>query len=165
QNVTEIKSFMGMVNFYGKFVPSLANICAPLYNLMKQSVKFQWTAECESAFQSVKKKLVQSPVLAHFDPNLPIGISCDASSKGLGCVLFHRYPDKTERPIAFSSRIMTSTEMRYPQIEREALSIVYGFKKFYKYLCGRQSLLITDHKPLLAIFGPKSHLQSYAAIH
>jgi len=107
--------------------------------------------------------LTTSPTLAHFDPALPVGVSCDASPVGLGAFLFHKYNDGSERPIAYASKILSSTEKRYSQIEKEGLSIVFGIKKFFKYLCGRKFLLVTDHKPLLSIFGPKSQLPTYVA--
>jgi len=163
ESVTELKSFLGLINFYCKFVPSLGEICSPLYHLTKSDVQWGWSKQCQKAFDQVKLKLTTSPVLAHFNPSLPIGISCDASPKGLGVVLFHRYPDSSEQPIAYASKVLSEAEQRYPQIEKEGLSIVFGLKKFYKYLCGRNFILITDHQPLLTIFGPKSHLKSYTA--
>ena len=163
RDVTEVRSFLGLINFYGKFVPLLADICAPMYRLLKNDVQWKWTKECESAFVTVKAKLMSNELLAHFNPELPIGISCDASNQGLGVVLFHRYPDGTERPIQFASKILTPTEGRYWQIEREGLSIIFGVKKFFKYLYGRKFIMITDHKPLLAIFGPKTGLPPLAA--
>ncbi|CAL8136112.1 unnamed protein product [Orchesella dallaii] len=166
QTVTELKSFLGLVNFYGKFVHNFADFCEPLYKLTRSNVEWQWTKSCDRAFERVKQVLSSSETLVHFDPQLPIGISCDASSKGLGCVLFHRVMinnKPVEKAIAYGSRIMSTTEQNYSQIEKEGLSIMFGLKKFYKFLCGRRFTLITDHKPLLAIFGSKSHLQSYAA--
>ena len=70
-------------------------------------------------------------VLAHFNPDLDIGISCDASESGLGDVLFHRYPDGSERPIANVSKTLTSTQMKYGQIQKEALSIIFALKKYH----------------------------------
>lgn len=163
RDVTELRSFLGLINFYGKFVPFLADICAPLYRLLQHDVQWKWTKECETAFVKVKAKLMSNDVLAHFNPELSIGVSCDASPKGLGVVLFHRLPDGQERPIQFASKILTPTEQRYWQIEREGLSIIFGVKKFFKYLYGRKFIMITDHKPLLAIFGPKTGLPPLAA--
>lgn len=109
---------------------------------------------------------MNAPILMNYDPALPLGVSCDASSLGVGSVLFHRVREGgkvIEKPIAFASRVLSGTERNYSQIEKEGLSIIYALKKFYRYLCGRRFTLVTDHKPLLAIFGAKSSLQPYAA--
>ncbi|XP_039303912.1 uncharacterized protein K02A2.6-like [Solenopsis invicta] len=166
QNVTELKSFLGLVNFYNKFVPNFADICEPLYRLTRVNEKWNWTSKCESAFNRVKSTLVSAPMLMNYNPDLPIGISCDASSIGIGSVLFHRIQEggKTiEKPIAFTSRVLSAAEKNYSQIEKEGLAIIHALKKFYRYLCGRQFILVTDHKPLVHIFNPKTTLQPYAA--
>lgn len=165
QNVTELKSFLGLVNFYNKFVPNFASCCEPLYRLTRKGVEWKWTNKCEAAFHRVKSTLSNAPILVNFDPNLTIGVSCNASSTGVGSVLFHRIQEGgkiIEKPIAFASRVLSSAEKNYSQIEKEGLSIC-ALKKFYRYLCGRRFILVTDHKPLLAIFGLKSSLQPYAA--
>ncbi|XP_011883701.1 PREDICTED: uncharacterized protein K02A2.6-like, partial [Vollenhovia emeryi] len=165
QNVTELKSFLGLVNFYNKFVPNFASFCEPLYRLTRNEVEWQWTSKCETAFNRVKSTLSGAPILTNFDPDLAIGISCDASSIGVGSVLFHRCQEggkMIERPIAFASRVLSAAEKNYSQIEKEGLAIICALKKFYRYLCGRRFILITDHKPLLSM-GPKTSLQPYAA--
>ena len=100
----------------------------------------------------LKELLSMDMVLAHFDPTLPIGISCDASEVGLGVVLFHRYQDGSERPIANASKTLTETQRNYSQIQKEALN------KFHQFLYGRKFILVTDHKPLLALFRPSKAL-------
>jgi len=161
--VMEVKSFLGLVNFYGSFVPSLADKCEPLYSLTKKDTPFNWTSACDKAFEGIKASLSSAPVLSHHMPHLPIGISCDASPKGLGVVLFHKSDDGYELPIAFASKVLSPTEQRYSQIEREALAIVFGTTKFFKYLCGRTFHVITDHKPLLSIYGTSAQVPSYTA--
>ena len=116
-------------------------------------MEFDWSKQCQSAFDHVKRSLSSTDVLAHHDLTKPIGISCDASKFGLGVVLFHRETDNTECPIAYASKVLSPAESRYSQIEKEGLSIVFGIKKFFQFLCGRQFTVITDHKPLLSIFG------------
>ena len=88
----------------------MATVTDPLYRLTKKNVQWQWGAEQKAAFQSLKDLLCTDTVLAHFDPSLPIGISCDASECGLGAVLFHRYPDGSERPISNVSKTLTDTQ-------------------------------------------------------
>ena len=91
--------------------------------------------------------------MVHFDPSLPIGVACDASNVGIGATLFHRFTDGSERPIANISKTLTPAQRNYSQIQKEGLSIVYALTKFYQFLYGRNFILVTDHKPLLAIFG------------
>lgn len=121
-DVASLKSFIGSVQFYSKFIPDLATITEPLHYLTKRDTAWTWGAEQEAAFQKLKDQLCTDNVLAHFDPKEEIGISCDASEVGLGAVLFHRYKDGSERPIANASKTLTDTQRRYSQIQKEALS-------------------------------------------
>ena len=97
------------------------------------------------------------------NPQLPIKLDCDASAYGIGAVISHVFPDKTECPIAYTSRTLTAPERNYPQIEKEALALVNGVKKFHQFLFGRHFILVTDHKPLTTILGPKKGLPTLAA--
>ena len=152
RDVSELRSFLGLVNYYGKFLPDLANTLSPLYALLQKKKKWSWGANEEEAFQAVKKLLQSSRVLVHFDPSLPLILSCDASPYGLGAVLSHKMPNGEERPVGFASRTLTATELKYSQLDKEALAIVFGVKKYHSYLYGRQFVLKTDHKPLTHIF-------------
>ncbi|GBM08350.1 hypothetical protein AVEN_108354-1 [Araneus ventricosus] len=105
----------------------------------------------------------RAKVLVHFDPELPLTLASDASPVGVGCVLSHIYPDGSERPIAFASKPLSKTEQKYSQIDKEALAIVWAVKKFHLYLKGRRFTLVTDHKPLVAIFGSKRGLPALTA--
>ena len=107
--------------------------------------------------------LVSAPVLAHFDPSLPIKLTGDASAYGIGVAISHVFPNGQECPIAFASRILSTTEKNYGQIEKEALSLVYGIHKFHQYLYGRKFILVTDHKTLLTLLGPEKGILSLAA--
>ena len=99
----------------------------------------------------------------HYDPDLPIRVAADASSYGLGAVLSHVLRDGTEHPIAYVSRTLTPSEKNYAQVEKEALAIVFGVRKFHQYIYGRRFTLVTDHKPLLTILGPNTGIPSLAA--
>ena len=162
-DVSKLRSFLGMVNHYGKFVKSLTELNAPLNKLLRKDEPWNWTEECQTSFLKIKDALTSTDVLAHYDPSLPLGLACDASSVGVGAVLFHKYPDGSERPIAYASKSLTSAEKHYSQIEQEALSIIFGVKKYHQFLYGQTFLLLTDHKPLLTIFGQKKGILTMAA--
>ena len=107
--------------------------------------------------------MASSEVLVQYDPSLSLKLDCDASAYGVGAVLSHTFPNGDERPVAYASRTLTQTERGYAQIEKEALSLIFGVKKFHQYLYGRKFLLVTDHKTLLTILGPKKELPTLAA--
>ena len=163
RNVQELRSFLGLVHYYGKIMPNLATLLNPLNLLLRDGSKWVWTEECSRAFKEAKQLLITAPILAHYDPTLPIKMAGDASAYGIGAVISHTYPDGTERPISFASRTLSPSEQNYPQIENEALSLVYGIKNFYAYLYGRKFTLVTDHKPLLTVLGPKNGIPPMAA--
>ena len=163
QNVQQLRSFLGLLNYYGKFIPNLSTIVQPLNQLLQKDRKWMWTAECQHAFEQAKQSLTSSSVLAHYDPSLPIRMAADASAYGVGAVISHVMPDNTEHPIAYASRTLTSAEQNYSQIEKEALALIFGVKKFHTYLYGRRFTLVTDHKPLVSILGPKKGIPQFAA--
>ena len=162
-NVSQLRSFLGSVQFYHKFLPDLSTLAAPLNQLLKKDVLWSWDTTHQKAFDELKRKLGQDKVLTHFDPTQQIGISCDASEYGLGVVLFHRYADGSEKPIQNASKTMTKTQRKYPQIQKEALAIKYGIDKFHQFLYGRKFILVTDHKPLIAMFNPNKGTPTLAA--
>ncbi len=162
QNVTQLKSYLGILNYYGKFIHMLSAKLKPLYNLCKNSTEFLWTDECERVFQESKTLLSSDDVLTHFDPTKPIFITCDSSGYGVGAVLSHKIDGK-ERPVLFASSTLTDVEQRYSNLERESLAIIFSLKKFHKYIFGRKFTLITDHQPLQFIFGKNKSIPVTAA--
>ncbi|XP_054707489.1 uncharacterized protein K02A2.6-like [Uloborus diversus] len=163
ENVSELKSFLGLVNYYGKFIPNLSTCVAPLNKLLKKGTTFCWTTECQNTFLKLKKEISSERVLCHYNPKLPIVLQTDASPVGIGAVLSHITEDGSEKPIMFASRSLTATERNYSQIDKEALSIVWAVKKYYQYLFGRHFHLVTDHKPLVSIFAPNKSLPCLSA--
>ncbi|XP_026332438.1 uncharacterized protein K02A2.6-like [Hyposmocoma kahamanoa] len=166
-NVSELRSFLGLVMYYAKFVPNISTILGPLYTLLRKGVKYEWSEDCARSFEKVKEMLISSDVLAHYSPELPLVLTTDASATGVGAVISHLAAgadgDDAERPIAYASRVLNAAEKGYSQIEREALAIIYGARKFHQYLYGRKFILRTDHKPLVTIFGNKTGIPVMAA--
>ena len=100
----------------------------------------------------------------HYSNDLPLMLDADASQYGVGAVISHVHPNGEERPIAFASRTLNNSERNYAQIEKEALSIIFGVKKFHQHLFGRKFLLVTDHKQLVTLLGPKNTIPAVAAV-
>jgi len=130
---------------------------------MREQKTFEWNEECEKAFNWVKFELTSPRVLAHFDPSQKIILACDASAYGLSAVLSHKYEDGTEKPIAYASKKIPAKEINRAIIDKEASAIVFGFKRFYDFVYGREIILRTDHKPLQHIFGSKKGIPITAA--
>ena len=106
-NVTQLKYFLGMLNYYGKFSPNLSTMIAPLYSLLHKKATWQWGTIQQSAFNRAKKLLTSSPVLMHFDQAKPLVLSCDASPYDIGAVLSHKFDNGSEYPVAFASRSLS----------------------------------------------------------
>jgi hypothetical protein len=158
KNVKEVRAFLGLVNYYHRFLPNSATVLKPLNELLEKDRKWDWTDKCEKAFEDTKTMITSDQVLTHYNPDLPVRLACDASPFGLGAVLSHVMPDGYERPIAFASRNLAKSEKNYAQIQKEALGIVLGVKKFHTYLYGRKFTLLTGHMPLTTIFNPEKSI-------
>ena len=151
-SVAEVKSFVGLVTYYCRFVPNFSTILAPLYDLLKKNVNFKWSDVEENAFKTIKQKLCNAMILANFDGFSPLILEVDASPVGVGCVL-KQIVNGEEQPIYFASKKLSSAEKNYSQLDKEGLALVYGVKKLEYYLLGRHFVAKTDHKPLLGLFG------------
>ncbi|KAJ0171196.1 hypothetical protein K1T71_013395 [Dendrolimus kikuchii] len=154
-NVNQLQSFLGLVNYYRNFVANASSILTPLFDLLKKGTKWQWHDEHNKAFVSIKEMLSSEQILAHFNPNAKIILTVDASPTGLGAILSQIEGNGPERPISFASRTLNAAEKRYSQIQKEATAIIFGVRRFHQYLYGRSIpfILRTDHKPLISIFG------------
>ena len=162
-NLAQLRSFLGLVNYYGKFLPQLATTLSPLYSLLQRDHRWVWTDKQQKAFQAAKDQLSSTKLLAHYDPDNDLLLSCDASPYGIGAVLSQISQDGEEKPIAFASRSLAPAERKYSQLDKEGLSIVFGTRKFHQYLFGREFTIQSDHKPLQHIFGetrPVPHMAS-----
>lgn len=161
--VAKLQSFLGLAQYYAIYIPKMYDLRAPLNELLKKDKKWFWSKDCETAFQKIKKCLLSDLALAHYDPEKEIILATDASLYGVGAALLHKYEDGTTKPIAHASRTLLPAEKNYSQIEKEALSIVFGVKKYHRFLYGRSFVLQTDHKPLLTIFGGKKGIPTHTA--
>ena len=159
-NVSKLKSYLGLLTYYAKFLPNLSMTLAPLYKLLKAEMRWKWGTKQERAFKESKKLLLASQLLVHFDPKQEIRLACDASGYGIGAVLSHKMPDGSEKPMGFVSRTLTAAKNNYSEIEKEALACVYGVKRFHSYLFGHSFILQTDHEPLRTLF---KHSKTLAA--
>ena len=154
-NVSELRSFLGMITYYSKFLPNMSSTLHPLNRLLRSDVKWKWSETCQASFEKIKHHLKSADVLVHYQPELPLVLATDASPYGVGAVISHIMPDGRERPIAFASRTLAKAEKKYSQLDKEALGIVFGVKRFHQYLWGRKWQLLTDHKPLTSILHPR----------
>jgi len=150
-NTKQLKSFLGLLKYYIKFLPNLSSIVFSLNKLLQKGTHLKWGDKQQEAFEKTKTLLTSADFLAHFNPILPILLACDASYYGVGAVLAHRMLDGSEWPIAYASKSLSKAERNHSQLEKEGLSCVFGVNKFRSYLLGHHFDLITDHKPLLTI--------------
>ncbi|XP_058444176.1 uncharacterized protein K02A2.6-like [Malaya genurostris] len=164
ENKDQVRSFVGLVNYYGRFFPNLSTMLYPLNNLLKNTVPFVWTKQCEEAFNKVKQEMQSDKFLVHYDTTLPLVLATDASPYGVGAVLSHMYEDGSERPIQYASQTLNATQQAYKQVDREAYAIIFGVRKFYQYLYGKRFTLITDNEPLKQIFSDTKGLPKMSAL-
>ena len=161
KDITQLRSYLGMLNFYRKFLVNAAVVLEPLNDLLRKDVPWKWTLGHSQAFQRSKSLLLDA-CLIHFDPTLPIVVSADSSKYGLGAVLCQK-KDGAELPVVFASRTLNPAERNYSQTEKEALALVFALKRFHHYLWGHKFSLITDHKPLIGLFNPNKPIPEMAS--
>ncbi|KAI5752579.1 hypothetical protein M8J77_018353 [Diaphorina citri] len=153
KNVTELKSYLGLLGYYQKFIPNLSFLLQPMYELLKKDKKWNFNSQCSEAFETSKLLLEKYNILVPFNETKPLVLQCDSSDYGIGAVLGHDYGDDVIRPIHFASKTLSSAERNYSQVQKEALAVIYGVQYFSKYLTGRKFTLITDNKALVTLFG------------
>ena len=156
ESLSEVRSFLGLVNYCGKFIPDLATLAEPLRKLTRQNEPFVWTNEQEHSFQELKERLTNAETLGYFDLNAKTAIIADASPVGLGAVLVQNQNGES-RVICYASRSISDVERRYSQTEKEALGLVWACERFHMYVYGIDFELLTDHKPLEFIYSRKSN--------
>ncbi|GJZ32939.1 reverse transcriptase domain-containing protein [Tanacetum coccineum] len=148
------KSFLGHAGFYRRFIKDFSKISRPMTHLLEKNTPFIFLEDCILAFQTLKKKLTEAPILIAPNWDQPFEIMCDASDYAIGAVLGQRI-EKHFRPIHYASKTMTEAESNYTTTEKEMLAVVYAFEKFRSYLIMNKSVVYTDHSALKYLFNKK----------
>lgn len=151
RDLTTLRSFVGLVSYYQKFIPQLNRLMVPLFDLLRDDVPFEWTEQRDKVFEDVKRRISENALLCPYHPEKEIVLACDTSDEGLGAALCH-LEDGVEVPIAFVSRRLAPAEKNYPILHREALALVWGVEKFHRFLFGGSFKVYTDHEPLVGVF-------------
>ena len=153
--VSTVRSFLGLVQYSAKFIPNLAEVAEPLQELTRRNEKFVWNQRRQTAFDKLKTLLSNAETLAYFKGSCKTRIIADAGPTGLGAVLT-QLQNGDWRVVSYASRNLSDVERRYSQTEKEALALVWACERFSLYVLGRSFELETDHKPLECIYGKKS---------
>lgn len=143
KTIHQLRQFLGLINYFRKFIKNCALISKPLTSLLKKNVIWKWTPEHDHTVATLKNLLINNATLNIFNPKLPISLYTDASRDGLGCILMQK-TESGDKPICFYSRQTTNEEKKYHSFELELLAIVVGLQKFRHYLLGTQFSIITD---------------------
>ncbi|GJR38246.1 reverse transcriptase domain-containing protein [Tanacetum coccineum] len=160
--VKGVRSFLGHAGFYRRFIKDFSKISRPMTHLLEKNTPFIFSNECIQAFETLKKKLTEAPILIAPDWDLPFELMCDASDFAIGAVLGQRH-EKHFRPIHYASKTMSEAESHYTTTEKEMLAVVYAFEKFRSYLILNKSIVYTDHSALkkknISLFSLKNDFQ------
>jgi len=159
-NVKQTQSFLGMVNFYRKYVHKISEIAHPLTQLTRKSVPWTWGEPEEAAFQSLKRCLTSPPILGYPDWSRSFHIYCDASDTGIGSILCqlqdpHGTGRDEEVTIAYNSKHLSDRERKYSTVEKELFSIVHAVTVYRPYIYGQKFLIYSDHRPLSYLYSKK----------
>ena len=157
KNHTQLKSFLGAIGYYRKFIKNFAQIANPLFNLLKKDVPYVWSNDCNASFERLKRSLITAPILTPPDYTKPFIIRTDASRSGLGGVLLQTNENGIEVPIYFESRSLSPSECNYSVTDLEGKAVFHCVKKFKPYFACSQfdTIVYTDHKPLISIFSKR----------
>ncbi|KAJ3659856.1 hypothetical protein Zmor_011519 [Zophobas morio] len=147
KSIKQLQSFLGLANYYRKFIGNFSKIASPLHKLLKHNSKFKWETDQERAFNSLKTELCGSPVLTHFNPKIGCELRADASKEGLGVILLQESAGQMH-PIAYASRTLTTAEKNYSITELEALAVLYGLTHFRHFVYGSPIIVKSDHHAL-----------------
>ena len=158
----QLQSFLGSVNYLSRFIAGLSDLRKPLQNLVGADTPFIWTETHTQAFNRLKSKISNDCLIHFYDTKKPVFIECDSSGVGIGAVLLQPDSDHVEsdkngipcnlRPVAYASKSLTEAECQYANIEHELLAVLFSVEHFKHFVYARDVTIITNHKPLLAVF-------------
>ena len=148
ETVKEVQSFLGMAGYYRQYMPDFSTIAKQLSHLSNKDVAWHWGPECQEAFEEIKRRLTQAPILGYPDPRLTYILDTDASATGVGAVLSQVQEGK-ERVISYYSKTLDAAQRNYCVTRRELLAVIKAITFFKPYFYGRQFVLRTDHASLM----------------
>src|ERR1044072_6673724 len=152
KDVKGVRRFLGMAQYYRTFIKRFADIARPLYDLTRKDKEFEWMEAQQKAFEIIKKKLMEEPILAHPDWNKPFNLYTDASDTELGAILTQEDENEKGRVIAYEARTLNQNEKNYLTTEKECLAVVWAVEKFRHYLGGwKKFKIFTDHAVLKSL--------------
>jgi hypothetical protein len=146
-NITNVRSFLGLTGYYRKYIKGYSKMAGPLFELTKKDVVFIWDQECQSAFDDLKRALVQAPVLVRPNFREPFCLDVDWSTRGVGAILSQK-EGRFEKVIAYASKALTEVQRKFHPMEGKCYALIWGILHFRQYLHRTHFTLKTDHKPL-----------------
>ena len=148
-DVRTLRKWLGLANYMHRYAKDYAQMAKPLTDLLRKDTGWEWTPQCQEAFDAIKKSLVQAPILALPDYSRPFSVVCDASDFAIGCALMQQDSENRSRVIAYQSRQLKAAELNYPVHDKELLAIKYALMKFRVHLLGGKPFVVyTDHASL-----------------
>lgn len=155
QKLQAVQSFLGLCSYFRRFVKDFSVLAKPLYDLIRKNKEFKFGKEELECFENLKRKLVESPILALYDPNDTTELHCDASSIGYGAILMQKKKDGKMHPVFYFSKRTTTAESKYHSFELETLAIVNALQRFRIYLQGIKFKIVTDCNSLALTLNKK----------
>ena len=152
EDVKALQSFLGLMNYFKRFIPQYSTLTHPLRQLLRKQTTWSWPEECQAAFETLRDSLSSQSCVGYYDPEKETTVYTDASPFGISAVIIQNTPNKGDHKlISYSSRALSPTEQRYSQIEKECLGIVYACEHNKLYLYGTQFRMYCDHKPIVTL--------------
>ncbi len=151
KDITGLRGWLGLTGFYRRYIKDYAKIAQPLLRLNHKGVEFEWSEECEHAFQTLREALISPPVLIYPNYDQPFKLYVDASGFAIGSVLAQISSDNKEHVVAYASHSLTVSERKWSTYDRELWAIVWSIRHFKHYLQFTEFTIYTDHKPLVGL--------------